>query len=133
MEYQNIIYSVEDGVATITFNRPKALNAMNAYRVQEAILAVPATGSDTDLTPEQVRQALLKANNRPNYIVQANISDLAMTEAAISVMDALNIHMFIDVGELPRASQSHTSIARARSRCANFERAWPKPFVRRGV
>ena len=83
----------------------KALNAMNAYRVQEATLAVPATSNDADLTPEQVRKALVKANNRPNYIVQANINDLAMTEAAISVMDALNIHMFIDVGELTDAKQ----------------------------
>ena len=35
MAYENIVYEIEDGIATITFNRPKALNALNSALLAE--------------------------------------------------------------------------------------------------
>ena len=40
MAYENIIFDVADGIATITFNRPKALNALNIALLDEFFRAL---------------------------------------------------------------------------------------------
>ena len=48
MEFANIIYTVEDGIATIKLNRPKALNALNSeinHDIMDAINLVKADPS----------------------------------------------------------------------------------------
>ena len=40
MEFANIIYKVEDGIATIQLNRPKALNALNSEINQDIMAAL---------------------------------------------------------------------------------------------
>lgn len=49
MTYQHILYVVDDRVATITFNRPKQLNALSVPLVEEFILAIAAADKDPDV------------------------------------------------------------------------------------
>jgi len=71
MEYQNIIYSVEEGVATITFNRPKALNAMNAQTMTELQNAATACKND----PE-VKVVIITGSGSKAFVAGADISEM---------------------------------------------------------
>ena len=49
MEYQDIIYEKEDGVATITLNRPQALNAITPTMQKEWVAAIEAAAVDDEV------------------------------------------------------------------------------------
>ncbi|MFP6746256.1 MAG: crotonase/enoyl-CoA hydratase family protein [Alphaproteobacteria bacterium] len=49
MSYRDILYEVEDGIATITLNRPEKLNAFTATMLEEIIDAVDRTDGDDDV------------------------------------------------------------------------------------
>lgn len=46
MSYETILYDVQNGVGTITLNRPETLNAFNQQMVKEAIQAMKAASRD---------------------------------------------------------------------------------------
>ena len=49
MEFEQIIYTVDDGVATITLNRPEAMNAVTSVMNAEIIAAFDAADADDDV------------------------------------------------------------------------------------
>jgi enoyl-CoA hydratase len=71
MEYQNIIFTQESGIATITFNRPKALNAMNAQTMTELMHAATACKND----PE-VKVLILTGSGQKAFVAGADISEM---------------------------------------------------------
>jgi enoyl-CoA hydratase len=72
MGYENIIYRVDQGIATITFNRPKALNALNQELLAEFSAALEATAADED-----VRVLVLTGAGEKAFVAGADISELA--------------------------------------------------------
>jgi len=47
--FETLLYSVEDGIATITLNRPEKLNAFNTQMMKDMIAAFDATDADDDV------------------------------------------------------------------------------------
>ena len=71
MEYNNILFAVEEGVATMTFNRPKALNAINAETAAELLDAVNACKKD-----EAIRALVLTGAGDRAFVAGADISQM---------------------------------------------------------
>jgi enoyl-CoA hydratase len=72
MAYENILFEVTEGVATLTFNRPKALNALNGNLLDELAAAL-----DTIEADEQIRVLILTGAGEKAFVAGADISELA--------------------------------------------------------
>jgi enoyl-CoA hydratase len=72
MAYENIIYEVKDGIATITFNRPKALNALNGALLGELSQALDEIAADED-----IRVLVLTGAGDKSFVAGADITELA--------------------------------------------------------
>ena len=62
MEFKTLIYEVTDGIATVTFNRPEAMNSSNALSVAELNQAVDMIEAD-----DSVRVAIMW--EEPRYLL----------------------------------------------------------------
>ena len=71
MVYSTIIFNVEDDIATITFNRPEVLNALNSDLLDEFSGAL-----DTVAKNEDVRVLVLTGEGEKSFVAGADISEL---------------------------------------------------------
>lgn len=86
MGYHFIIYKKERGVATLTLNRPRALNALNAEMIDELLDAVRRAAED-----KEVKVLLLTGAGRA-FCLGADISEFSQAidqPAAYSLRDLL--------------------------------------------
>jgi enoyl-CoA hydratase len=72
MAYENILFEKKDGVAYITFNRPKVLNALNRKTVEELRDALLDSHDDSS-----VRVLILTGAGEKSFVAGADISELA--------------------------------------------------------
>jgi len=71
MEYKNLLLVSEGGIATITFNRPKALNAMNWETMSELKNAVACCRDD-----ESIKVIILTGAGEKAFVAGADIVEM---------------------------------------------------------
>lgn len=72
MDLKNLLFQVEEGIATLTFNRPKALNALNAELLAELSQVLDIVAGD-----ENIRVLILTGAGDKSFVAGADISELA--------------------------------------------------------
>ncbi len=72
MGYKNIVYDVKDSIALITFNRPKALNALNTELIEELSDAIDTVAGD-----ENIRVLILTGEGEKSFVAGADVKELA--------------------------------------------------------
>jgi enoyl-CoA hydratase len=73
MAYENLIYEKRDGIAFLTFNRPKVLNALNRRTVEELEAALLDARGD-----ETVRVLILTGAGEKSFVAGADIGELCL-------------------------------------------------------
>ncbi len=91
MAYENIVYEVKEGIATITFNRPKALNALNGALLAELSQALDETAAD-----ENIRVLILTGAGDKSFVAGADISELATFDSLKAKAFARSGHNIIN-------------------------------------
>ena len=91
MEYANIQFQVKDGVATITFNRPQTLNALNSHLLKELSHALDSVADDED-----VRVLILTGAGEKSFVAGADITELATFNALQAKRFAEQGHKLLD-------------------------------------
>ena len=72
MAYENLLYEKKNGIATITFSRPKVLNALNRQTVEELHRALVEARDDAE-----VRVLILTGAGEKAFVAGADINELA--------------------------------------------------------
>ncbi len=73
MAYENLLYEKRGGIAYITFNRPKVLNALNRKTIEELRHALLDARDD-----ESIRVLILTGTGEKSFVAGADISELAL-------------------------------------------------------
>lgn len=86
MTYENLLYEVSYGIATITVNRPRVLNSLNHATIAELRAAFTAMRDD-----EAVRVIILTGAGEKAFIAGADVTELRelATSGALGGRDAL--------------------------------------------
>ncbi|WP_296829533.1 short-chain-enoyl-CoA hydratase [uncultured Megasphaera sp.] len=98
MDYQNILCAVENGIATITINRPKALNALNLDTVTELKDAIAKISVDKD-----VKVVVITGAGEKSFVAGADIKEMATkTPAEGREWGQFGQNVFTEIENMPQ-------------------------------
>ena len=118
MAFEHIIFEAQDGVVTITFNRPKALNALNRALLVELDQALTDIEND-----DSARVLILTGSGDKAFVAGADITELAscntlqakrfakLGQQTISRMQALEIPVIAAVNGFALGGGSEIALA----------------------
>jgi enoyl-CoA hydratase len=87
MTCETLLLSIEDRIATVTLNRPKVLNALNALMLRELDQLFASLALD-----DAVRVILLRGSGAKAFAAGADISELAEVDATSGEQLAGSVH-----------------------------------------
>lgn len=76
MQFENILVDKNDTIATVTINRPKALNALNQNTLQELLACFKELGSD-----KAIRVVIITGSGEKAFVAGADISFMQSLDA----------------------------------------------------
>lgn len=82
MTYENLLVESKDGIATVTINRPKVMNALNAKTLTELAHAFDALEADAS-----VRAIVVTGAGEKAFIAGADINELKAMSSAMEAKD----------------------------------------------
>jgi len=98
MAYENILFEKAEGIATITFNRPKVLNALNRKTIEELHAALLDARDDS-----AVRVLIVTGAGEKAFVAGADIGELAQQTPVggkeFSLYGQSVFHLFETIGK----------------------------------
>lgn len=76
MDFENIVFEREGGIATVTINRPKALNALNQQTLEELLQCFTVIGEDAS-----VQVVIVTGSGEKAFVAGADISNMQALDA----------------------------------------------------
>jgi len=118
MSFENLILEINNNIATLTFNRPKAMNALNNALIDEFIIAVDEIKNNNAL-----KVLILTGAGEKSFIAGADISELAEMnplkakhfskkgQQALSALENLSIPVIAAVNGFALGGGTETALA----------------------
>ncbi|HEX9778210.1 MAG TPA: enoyl-CoA hydratase-related protein [Geopsychrobacteraceae bacterium] len=98
MNHENLIYQCSEGIATVTVNRPEALNALNRATLNELLALFTAIRDDA-----AVRVVILTGSGSKAFVAGADIAEMQPIDAVTGRQFALLGHQLAAaIEELPK-------------------------------